>query len=635
MAIRAKFTVDNREIKKGLQEVDQQAKNTGNSIKSSMEQVNKGFDSAEKLGSKMGGTLKNLQEAFMGMLSPIGLITTGITALGALAVKVWDMMTVSAEEYAMKASNAVEKANKNLEETFKQKETDSGYLERLKELSQAENMSNAMKMEAAELISLLTKRYGDLGVSIDMATGKIFGLDEAQRIFLKSQQKMKVDAAQLNVNAQKMAVNSAVENAIGIRNVNVSLTPFDFGDATKSINVSRANKWNLGGLEGKLAVANSMTQNATTTKNIEKWHKLAVEIEKLMLVQKELNSIVEYGERSEKAYAEALKKRSQQTISTATYSNKQAAEQTKKSREQTQEKDYYTSLSNEGKLSYKESERIKELKKQKDLTNSIIENEENIKYLQEKQKEIELMTGKDIVYVDEEYLQISDEIAKINEFLAKKEVERQESLTKSYNIEKEIAALKKKSSDYYDSQKNYLNQEIDLAQLKLIGLNDEIEKYKLINDLKAKGITKDEAEIEAILKKQRELGALNLQKDFKSQGEKMQVQAMKDAGFAKEAAQLEAIRNAEKVKGSKLTEDELDKIKQLMSLQIQMNDPMNKLNFSGLDTKTNELTARGGFSSGAVITSKDTVNQQIRDFSQRQVQILNSIYNTLKTGGLI
>ena len=157
----------------------------------------------------------------------------------------------------------------------------------------------------------------------------------------------------------------------------------------------------------------------------------------------------------------------------------------------------------------------------------------------------------------------------------------------------------------------------------------------MINDLKAKGITKDEKEIEAILKKQRQLGALNLQNDFKSQGEKMQVQAMKNAGFAKEAAQLEAIRNAEKVKGSKLTEDELDKVKQLMSLQIQMNDPTNKLNFSGLDTKTNELTARGGFSSGAVITNKDTVNKQIRDFSQRQVQILNSIYNTLKTGGLI
>lgn len=635
MSIRTKITIDNSELRKGLKEAENQAKNTGTSIKASMENAGKGFESANKLGSKLGGAAKNIIEAFTGLLSPIGLATAAISALGTLAVKVWDMMTVSAEEYAMKASNAVEKAKKNLEETFKQKETDSGYLERLKELSQAENMSNAMKMEAAELISLLTKRYGDLGVSIDMATGKIFGLDEAQRIFLKSQQKMKVDAAQLNVNAQKMAVNSAVENAIGIRNANVSLTPSDFGDATKSINVSRANRWNFGGLEGKLAVANSMTQNATTTKNIEKWHKLAVEIEKLIFVQKELNFIVEYGERSEKAYAEALKKRSQQTISTSTYSNKQAAEQTKKSREQTQEKDYYASLSNEGKLSYKESERIKELKKQKDLTNSIIENEENIKYLQEKQKEIELMTGKDIVYVDEEYLQISDEIAEINKFLAKKEVERQESLTKSYNIEKEIAALKKKSSDYYDSQNNYLNQEIDIAQLKLTCLNDEIEKYKLINDLKAKGITKDEKEIEAILKKQRQLGALNLQNDFKSQGEQMQVQAMRQAGFLKQAAEMEAIRNAEKIKGAKLTEDELYMIKQLSSLQTQLNDPMNKLDLNNFDTKTNELTSRGGFSTGAVVTNRETVNKQIRDFNQRQVQILNNIYETLKNGGII
>ena len=202
MAIKAKFSVDNREMKKGLQEVDQQAKKTGANIKENMERAGQGFESINKLGGSMGGTLKNVQEAIMGMLSPVGLVMAGITALGTLAVKVWDMMTVSAEEYAMKASNAVDKANKNMEQTVKQAETDSGYLERLKELSQAENMSNAMKMEAAELISLLTKRYGDLGISIDMATGKIIGLDEAQRAFLKRQQQMKVDAAQININAQ-------------------------------------------------------------------------------------------------------------------------------------------------------------------------------------------------------------------------------------------------------------------------------------------------------------------------------------------------------------------------------------------------------------------------------------------------
>lgn len=634
MAIKAKFSVDNREMKKGLQEVDQQAKKTGANIKSSIENAGKGFESVNKLGGKLGGVAKNLVEAFTGALSPIGLATAAIAALGTLAVKVWDMMTVSAEEYAMKASNAVEKANKNLEETFKQQEADSSYLERLKELSQAENMSNAMKMEAAELISLLTKRYGDLGISIDMATGKIIGLDEAQRTFLKSQQQMKVDAAQINVNAQKMAVDSATENAIGKRNINAHVTPFKFGDATKSANVSRAEKWNKGGLEGKLEVANDMMQNATTSKNIEKWQKLALEIEKMILAQKELNSIVEYGERSEKAYTEALKKRSQQTISNATDSHKQAAEQSKKSREQAQEKDHYESLSNEGKISYKENESIRELEKRQDLTESIIANEEKLKSLQAKQKELEPTAGKGNADADKEYLQIGDEIAKINESIAKAEAERQESLTKSYNIEKEIAALKKKSSDYYASQKDSLNQEIDIAKMKLNGLNDEIAKYKLINDLKAKGITKDEAEIEAILKKQRELGALNLQNDLKSQGENLQLQAMKAAGFGKEAAQLEALRNAEKTKGSKLTKEEIAQVKKLSDLQYELSN-MNMNVSLGRGTMTNELASRGGFASSVVTDSKTDVNSQILTVQKAQEAILKQITAELKKIGVI
>ena len=634
MAIKAKFSVDNREMKKGLQEVDQQAKKTGANIKSSMENAGKGFESVNKLGGKLGGVAKNLVEAFTGALSPIGLATAAIAALGTLAVKVWDMMTVSAEEYAMKASNAVEKANKNLEETFKQQEADSSYLERLKELSQAENMSNAMKMEAAELISLLTKRYGDLGISIDMATGKIIGLDEAQRTFLKSQQEMKVDAAQISVNAQRMAVDSATENAIGKRNINAHVTPFEFGDATKSANVSRAEKWNKGGLEGKLQVANDMMQNATSSKNIEKWQKLAVEIEKMILVQKELNSIVEYGERSEKAYAEALKKRSQQTINAATASHKQAAERSKTSREQAQEKDHYESLSNEDKISYKESESIKELEKRQDLTESIIANEEKLKSLQAKQKELESTAGKGNANADKEYLQVGDEIAKTTESIAKAEAERQESLTKSYNIEKEIAALKKKSSDYYASQKDSLNQEIDIAKMKLNGLNDEIAKYKLINDLKAKGITKDEAEIEAILKKQRELGALNLQNDLKSQGENLQLQAMKAAGFGKEAAQLEALRNAEKTKGSKLTKEEIAQVKKLSDLQYELSN-MNMNVSLGRGTMTNELASRGGFASSVVTDSKTDVNNQILSVQKAQEAILKQITAELKKIGVI
>ena len=586
------------------------------------------------LVDQWGGTLKNVQEAIMGMLSPIGLLMAGITALGALAVKVWDMMTVSAEEYSMKASNAVTKANKNLEETFKQQEADSGYLERLKELADAENLSNAMKLEAAELISILTKRYGDLGISIDMATGKITGLDEAQNKFLKQQQQMKVDAAQINVNAQKMAADSATENALGRRNINTRVTPFTFGDATKSVNVSRAERWNTGGLEGKLEVANDMMQSATTSKGIEKWQKLALEIEKMILAQKELNMLVEYGERTEKAYAEALKKRSQQTSTAATESHKQAAAKSKESREQAKEKDHYSTLSTEGKIQYKETESIKELEKRQQLEEQIISDEAKLQQLKDKQKSLEPTIGKGDKTADEAYLKIGTEIAAINESIAKAEAERQESLTKSYNIEKEIAALKKKSSDYYTSQKDSLNQEIDIAKMKLKGLNDEIAKYKLINDLKNKGIVKDEEEIQAILKKQRELGALNLQNDLKGQGENLQLQAMKAAGFGKEAAQVEALRNAEKVKGTKLTKEEIAQVKKLSDLQYELSN-MNMNVSLGRGTMTNELASRGGFASSVVTDNKTDINNQILTVQKAQEAILKQITAELKKIGVI
>lgn len=181
-----------------------------------------------------------------------------------------------------------------------------------------------------------------------------------------------------------------------------------------------------------------------------------------------------------------------------------------------------------------------------------------------------------------------------------------------------------------------------IAEAQLKGDYERVNTLKLLNELKQQGLNIDETELKAneakykaLLEQKKLQRELSFKQNMQDQGNALVNQAMRQAGFLKQAAQIEAIRNAEKQKGAKLTEEELDKIKQLTSLQIQLNDPLNRLDFSGLDTKTNELTSRGGFSSGAVVVNKDTVNKQIRDFSQRQVQILNNIYNTLKTGGII
>lgn len=181
-----------------------------------------------------------------------------------------------------------------------------------------------------------------------------------------------------------------------------------------------------------------------------------------------------------------------------------------------------------------------------------------------------------------------------------------------------------------------------IAEAQLKGDYDRVNTLKFINELKQQGINIDEVELKvneekykALLEQKKIQREISFKQNVKDQGNALVNQAMRQAGFLKQAAQMEAIRNAEKIKGAKLTEDEISMIKQLSDIQTQMADPMNTLNLNGFDTKTNELTARGGFSTGAVVTNKDVVNKQIRDFNQRQVQILNNIYETLKNGGII
>lgn len=83
-------------------------------------------------------------------------------------------------------------------------------------------------------------------------------------------------------------------------------------------------------MEGKLQVANEMIKNATSSEDIENWEKLSIELEKLILAQKEYNYLVEHGERSEKAYAEALKKRSEQITASKIEAIKKNQEETQK-----------------------------------------------------------------------------------------------------------------------------------------------------------------------------------------------------------------------------------------------------------------------------------------------------------------
>ena len=201
MAIETQFTIRSVSVEQALKEaeakVDRSAKKMDNSLSSvgsgtknmekNLQDAAKGMDSISKVGGKAGGVMKNLTESITGMLSPIGLVTAGITAVISLFVKMQEQAKQRIQALKDWSRGGITDAEKRITDSQKEMATDRGYMDRLIEISRYEEIDNATKQEAIRIISLLTSKYGDLGLSIDDTTGKVLGLVEAIEQFNKKQ----------------------------------------------------------------------------------------------------------------------------------------------------------------------------------------------------------------------------------------------------------------------------------------------------------------------------------------------------------------------------------------------------------------------------------------------------------------
>lgn len=206
--------------KDALDKVAQNAKKASGAvsgIEKSAEAAKKAQQAAGGLKQQLAGVWKELRDGsgraqefagqFKGMLSPIGLITAGIVALGRLCGQVMDAM-------AAKTKRACEAAEQNAASLAKAAERAEAYrtesdrvAARLQELASAESLSNTHKKEAVTLIKELEQRYGKLGVTIDQTTGKLRGVDQA--IIAKAQADKQ---AQLDMLERLLAAEKAKKN---------------------------------------------------------------------------------------------------------------------------------------------------------------------------------------------------------------------------------------------------------------------------------------------------------------------------------------------------------------------------------------------------------------------------------------
>lgn len=220
MAIETQFTIRSVSVEQALKEaeakVDRSARKMDNSLSSvgsgtqnmekNLQDAAKGMDSISKVGGKAGEVMKNLTESIQGLLSPIGLVSAGITAVITLVVHMYEKAKQRIQALKDYAKIGIEDAGKQLADSQKGMATDRGYMDRLIEISRYEEIDNATKQEAIRIISLLTSKYGDLGLSIDDTTGKVLGLVEAIEQFNKKQIQREVEDTNVLLDKNKSLV---------------------------------------------------------------------------------------------------------------------------------------------------------------------------------------------------------------------------------------------------------------------------------------------------------------------------------------------------------------------------------------------------------------------------------------------
>ena len=149
-------------------------------------------------------------------LTPIGAAMAIVNSAVTIGRNLMERYHKSLQEVADEAKRSTEQLKYMNSIREQQRQQDAESMTRLQALSSVEKMSNAQKSEAATLVDRLNRSYGDLGISIDRAAGKISGLDLAQTRMLTRQRDQKLKELQSiykGMAGQREALDSVVDNA--------------------------------------------------------------------------------------------------------------------------------------------------------------------------------------------------------------------------------------------------------------------------------------------------------------------------------------------------------------------------------------------------------------------------------------
>ena len=186
MAIEGDITMRKTQYVKELNDVRNQTnaatKEMENGFKRYGTSINKAGIAMRYVSAEMGAGAVAFGRAFQVLAG--GKIAVAVAAITGAFVglkKIWDEITLSADEYNAKLLSQVELNDKDIESMRKSQTEEDAMLERLKELSKRQDKTIEEKNEAARIAEILTGKYGKLGISINDLTEDYNTLLEAQK----------------------------------------------------------------------------------------------------------------------------------------------------------------------------------------------------------------------------------------------------------------------------------------------------------------------------------------------------------------------------------------------------------------------------------------------------------------------
>lgn len=625
-------------VQEALADTDTSARKTGGILEklipeSLRSKAAQAFGAIREEMNKTQGGAGNFLGKFLAGGGAIGIIAAGIASLGKIAVTAYrnwiNGMKEAGELAQQNAANIRETAEAN--EQLRQKS--DGYLSRLSELSSAEQLSNANKAEARKLIADLAKSYGDLGIKLDETTGKLSGVDEAMAKKLQRDKdrriaEMEAELKQLQADndAQADVRDNAGFKVWGRRGQKdgflAELTLGGEADATEAGQKIAENAKRINELRKQIH------EQRRTDPTADYRAKRQAENEDLAEENQERSRSFEQH-KSDYAFGVA------KDIDVKIANRRQGinAERNSRPRHEAEaalssaQADYQKAQSAGNKDGMLDAEKRILQAKQTILASDekIYAFEQQIDTLNRQRAEaVKKITDQAKYELDYNKLIVAGEFEKAAALKLEKELKDQN--LKLSEEEKKKILEQRKALQKQDTAKQIAEakEEVALQQLLVNGNYEAYEAEKLRLEMKRQGKKLTEEETQELLEQRKALKEQSLRKNLQDQAFGLYGQAMERAGLGQEFAEQRALRDAEKAKGGKLSEEETAMVRQLSELSYKMANTR-ETQLGDTSVKTNSLTARGGFAGGAKLPETDKINREIANTNKQQLEQMKQI----------